>query len=236
MQSVHDRSPRLRRVVLGGAEVAGFTVEGPASSVRLLLPGPDGVLELPTWTGNEFLLASGARPLIRTLTPQPVVAEVGALAVDVVLHGEAPLSAWARRAQPGAAVAVSGPGRVDPIDADAPAYLLGGDESAIPAIEQILGWLPAETEVDVRIEIATSDARIDLPAHPRCHVTWLVAEPGAAPGHTLATSIEASATIPDRVWVAGEAAAVQRLRRHLFDERSLARASVIARGYWKAAR
>ena len=38
------------------------------------------------------------------------------------------------------------------------------------------------------------------------------------------------------VWAAGEAAAMQRIRKHLFDERGLARASAVVRGYWKRGR
>jgi NADPH-dependent ferric siderophore reductase len=38
------------------------------------------------------------------------------------------------------------------------------------------------------------------------------------------------------VWVAGEAAAVQRIRRHLFAERGLTRAQAVVRGYWKQGR
>ena len=39
-----------------------------------------------------------------------------------------------------------------------------------------------------------------------------------------------------RVWVAGEAAAVQRVRRHLFEDQGLPRAQASVRGYWKHGR
>jgi NADPH-dependent ferric siderophore reductase len=39
-----------------------------------------------------------------------------------------------------------------------------------------------------------------------------------------------------RVWAAGEAAAMQRIRRHLFEERELPRRHAVVRGYWKAGR
>jgi NADPH-dependent ferric siderophore reductase len=38
------------------------------------------------------------------------------------------------------------------------------------------------------------------------------------------------------VWAAGEAAAMQRIRRHLFDEREVPRAQATVRGYWKHGR
>jgi len=46
----------------------------------------------------------------------------------------------------------------------------------------------------------------------------------------------AQPTAEEKVWVAGEAAAVQRIRRHLFEERGLTRLSVHVRGYWKTGR
>ena len=36
--------------------------------------------------------------------------------------------------------------------------------------------------------------------------------------------------------MAGEAAAVQRIRHHLFDERGLSRSHAVVRGYWKHGR
>ena len=69
MVAAEDRSPRLRRVTLGGPELDGFTLELPAASARLLLPEPGAGLVVPEWTGNEFLLPDGGRPAIRTLTP-----------------------------------------------------------------------------------------------------------------------------------------------------------------------
>jgi len=49
-------------------------------------------------------------------------------------------------------------------------------------------------------------------------------------------AVIALSALPDAVWVAGEAAAVQRLRSHLFDERGRQRSTVTARGYWKHGR
>ena len=60
----------LARVTLGGSQLEGFAIDEPAASVRLLLPYPASrELVIPTWNGNEFLLADGQRPVIRTLTP-----------------------------------------------------------------------------------------------------------------------------------------------------------------------
>ena len=61
--------------------------------------------------------------------------------------------------------------------------------------------------------------------------------PGAAPGEALVDAVR-GATFHDgaRIWVAGEAAAVQRIRRYLFEERSIPRTLATVRGYWKHGR
>ena len=231
-------TPRLVRVTLAGADLAGFAVDLPAASVRLLLPPPgQSDLVIPTWNGNEFLLPDGQRPTIRTLTPWRSDAEALELDVGVVRHGGGAASDWAAAARPGDAVAVSGPGRGYAVDRDAPAFLLAGDETAIPAIAQLMSVLPAEVPIQVSIEVAGSDARLAFPGHAAATVEWCDLAAGAAPGDALVSAVQGTAIVPGtKVWVAGEAAAVQRIRRHLFEERGLPRAQVTARGYWKAGR
>jgi NADPH-dependent ferric siderophore reductase len=230
-------TPRLLRVTLGGPELEGFRVDLPAASVRALLPAPGSAeLVLPTWNGNEFLLPDGSRPVIRTLTPRRVDADALELDVEVVVHPDGIASAWAARAAAGAGAAISGPGRGYVIAPDAPAFLLGGDETAIPAICQLLEALPA-VPVQVHIEIASADARLPLPAHPTAAVAWSERAPSAPSGDALLAAVRGAELVPGtRVWVAGEAASMQRIRRHLFDERGLPRAQTTVRGYWKHGR
>ena len=238
VRRVEARSPRLLRVTLAGPELEGLAVEQPAASVRLLLPpSADGELVLPVWNGNEFLLADGRRPVIRTFTPRRL--DRGALELDleVVIHGQGAATEWAEAVGPGDAAAISGPGRGYVVDHDASAFLLAGDETAIPAISQLLETLPAEIPTQVRIEVAHPDARLALPRHPRAAVEWRDLPSDASPGDSLAAAVrDADLVLGSRVWVAGEAAAVQRIRRHLFDERSLSRAETSVRGYWQRGR
>ncbi|MBI2708616.1 MAG: siderophore-interacting protein [Actinobacteria bacterium] len=230
--------PRMARVVVGGPAFEGFGVDEPAASVRVLIPSPgdDGLL-LPAWDGNEFLRPDGSRPIIRTLTPRAFDPATLELAVDVVLHEGGPLAAWARSTEPGTEVAVSGPGRGSPVPEDASGFLLAGDETALPAISQLLEALPGAHPVEVHVEVAEPSGRLALPDHPSATVTWHDASPGAAPGDAFVNAVR-HARIPAGTWVwaAGEAAAVQRLRRLLFDERGLARSAAWIRGYWKLGR
>jgi NADPH-dependent ferric siderophore reductase len=238
VRRVERVSPRMVRVTLSGPELAGFTVEQPAASVRVLLPSSgSGELVAPSWNGNEFLLPDGRRPTIRTFTPWRADPEAPELDVGIVVHGGGVASDWAVSAEPGRPAAISGPGRGYTVDRDAPAYLVAGDETAIPAITQVLDAIPGETPVQVRIEVAQADGRLPLPEHPGATVEWCDLPSGAPPGAALGAAVR-SVDLPDgaRVWAAGEAAAVQRIRRHLFDDRGLARVQTSVRGYWKHGR
>jgi NADPH-dependent ferric siderophore reductase len=238
VRRVEHLGPRVVRVTLAGPDLEGLTVEDPAASVRLLLPSLRAQpLLIPSWNGNEFLLPDGRRPTIRTFTPRRVDPEARELDVEIVIHGDGAASSWAEAAKPGDPAAISGPGRGYALDRDAPAFLLAGDETAIPAISQLLDALPADTPVQVHLEVAHPDARRALPDHPRATVEWCDLPPGASAGDALVAAVRGADLAPGtRVWAAGEAAAVQRIRRHLFEDRKLLRAQASVRGYWKYGR
>lgn len=223
--------------MLRGEELAGFELDAPASSVRLLLPpsGADRIV-MPTWTGNQFELPDGDRAPIRTFTPRFFDGERLELTIDVVLHDQGAATDWARAAQPGDVVAISGPGRGDEVDPEATSHLLAGDETAIPAIGQLLESIPHDREVMIHIETADDGTRIELPFHPNAAVTWHDAVDGGQPGDAMVAAVEAIDDLPEAIWIAGEAAAVQRLRNHLFKERGVPRSRATVRGYWKLGR
>lgn len=235
---VEEVTPWMLRVTFTGADLAGLVVDRPAASVRLLVPSPGtSELVIPTWNGNEFLLSGGERPVIRTFTPVRVDPEAQELDLDIVVHQGGLVSTWAAGAGRGDPAAVSGPGRGYEIDRGAAAFWLVGDETALPAIGQLLEALPHTAPVEVVVEVAHADARPALPHHPRATVRWLLLPDGARAGDALADAVVAADLEPGtHVWVAGEAAAVQRIRRHLFGERGLPRAHATVRGYWKHGR
>lgn len=236
VRRIEDLTPRLRRVVVGGSELEGLEIAEPAASVRLLLPVEDGELEMPSWTGNQFELVDGARAPIRTFTPRHLDTSANELTLDIVVHDRGAASDWAAATGAGDEVAVSGPGRGYRIDTEATGYLLAGDETAVPAISQLLEDLPATIPTTVIVEIADPSARLALPAHDSAVPRWVELPEGAAPGAALVEAVTALETVPPAVWVAGEAASMQRIRRHLLDERGFSRSDATVRGYWKQGR
>jgi len=220
----------MTRVILGGNELVSFSIDLPAASVRLLLP-TDSELEIPRWQGNEFLLANGTRPIIRTFTPRRFEPEALELHIDVVLHGSGIASAWAQNAQPGDRVAVSGPGRGYEIDPNAAAFLIAGDETAIPAICQLLEHLP-NVPITVHISVTGADAKVDL--HRDVDITWHVDSPDSDADDSLFQAIAATELAPaTHIWAAGEAKSMQRIRSYLFREIEFPRPQATVRGYWK---
>lgn len=225
-------TPRMRRITLAGPGLVGFAEPEPAASVRLLLPGPTGLV-IPTWNGNEFLLPDGRRPLLRTFTPVAVDATTGRVDLDVVDHGTGAAATWAVTARPGDAVALSGPGRGWAPPPGATTFVVAGDEAAIPAVRQVLAALPAGADAVVVVEVADPVAQQPL-TDRGFPIDWPVRAAGAAPGSAWFDAVAGLADSPTTAWwVAGEAASVQRLRNHLFTTVGVDRTRATVRGYWK---
>jgi NADPH-dependent ferric siderophore reductase len=229
-------TPRMIRVTLGGAELAGFGGEGPDRRIKMFFPAPGQ--ERPAVpraaSGGPVWPAGEARPAIRTYTVRRFDPGAGELDVDFVLHeGHGPAAAWARAARPGAWVAVSEPGgRYEP-DPAADFHVVIGDETALPAVATVLEALPAGPPVLAFLEVA--DAGEEQPLPGAAAPTWV--HRGDRPaGVPLAEAVRA-AQFPagsGQAWLSGEAACVKDLRKHLLDERGLDRRRVYATGYWRA--
>jgi NADPH-dependent ferric siderophore reductase len=205
--------------------------------VRLLLP-PASTHELviPSWNGNGFTLPDGRRPAIRTFTPRRVDPVALELDVEIVTHGAGVATEWAQAVarQPGGGLR---PGPWLHHRREAPAFVLAGDETAIPAICRLLEALPTEPPVQVHIEVATlrpgsrcPTVRTRRSSGKPCQLAHLPATRSSPP------SVGRTSPPGTRVWVAGEAAAMQRIRRHQFDDRGLPRAQASVPGYWKHGR
>ena len=222
-------------VTLDGPDLDQLVIDEPAGSVRLLLPtSSDARLVIPTWNGNEFLLEDGSRPILRTFTPIRSPGETSALILDVITHEGGAASDWAVNATTGDHAAISGPGRGYTPDREASAFLLTGDESAVPAIGQLIATLSTRWPVHVGIEVRSPKAIRDLGADGAASVDWRVLAECALPGSAQMAFVEAARLEPGtRIWAAGEAAAMQRIRRHLFDDRGIDRSDTMIRGYWK---
>ncbi len=239
VKDVQYLTPHMLRVVLGGEELNGFASRGPAEHLKVNFPFP-GVskLVLPEWGPDGPVLQEGQqRPLNRTYTPRRWDEKAGELTIDFLLHGEGPGTSWAQQARAGQIVAVSHqPGGAYKVDPDASWYMIGGDESALPAIGTILETLPASCSAYVLAEVADASEELKLDSPASLQVTWLH-HGGAAGriGRKLEQAIRDS-TFPEGngcVWIGCEAGVMRDIRRYLLNDRGMDRTHVHTQGYWK---
>jgi NADPH-dependent ferric siderophore reductase len=234
--SVARLAPRLVSVHLAGPNLAGFDVPGPTSHIKIFLPaggqeapllpevGPDG----PRWPEGA------TPPVVRTYTPRRYDESAGTLEVQFVLHGFGPASDWAEQAKVGDRVGVAGPGGRFSFDPAVRRWWIAGDESAIPAIGTLLDVLPASATAEVHLEVGDAQDEVPLSSPADITVVWHHRRRPDAWGDDLYRAAS-GATLAEgtRVWVACEAIAVRRIRKHLLVDRQVPVGALVTRGYWR---
>jgi NADPH-dependent ferric siderophore reductase len=230
VKNVEKLSPSMVRVTFTGDELAAFGWSGPASHIKLMLPEPgQSEVQMPA--------PDGPRPTMRTYTPRRFDADARELDVEFFVHGEGPASAWAAQASVGQKLIIAGPGRSYAVDGEAPWFIIAGDETAIPAIATILEVLPPSTDAHVFIEVSDPEEERPLITLAKASIKWLKrtnSDP-AATGSELEAAIR-HIGFPEghgRFYVACEAGAMRRIRKHLLQERNVDASRVVTRGYWR---
>ena len=238
--AVTDLSPQLRRI--------GFRISSPedlhivemapddhvkrffadAETGEILMPGtgPDG-MRLPT----EVRL-----PIYRDYTVRAFDRPSARLDLDFVLHTHGVAGAWASRATPGDTLGMLGPrgSQIYPTGYDW--YLLGADETALPALARWLEELPADKPVIAFAEVAGPDSEIDLPERAGAHVRFLHRGTPDGGNSSLLDEAIRALDLPDGEfysWVAGEAGTLKPIRRYLRRELGLPKCRVKVDGYWR---
>ncbi len=202
-------TPLMRRI-----SVAGVTLHArPAQDVELILPGADG------------------RRVKRRYTIRNLRAD--GLDIDAVVHGDppgGPGARWAATAAPGDEVVLAGPrGRLEVTAADW--HLFVGDESALPAIAELVGTVPRAVAV---VEVAGSAEEQPVDAD----LTW-VHRGDTPPGTSdlLRAALDGLDVPPGRGhgYLLGETRAMIALRPAL-ERWGLSGAAVDVKGYWNVGR
>lgn len=159
------------------------------------------------------------------------------LDIDFVVHEGGFASEWAARAEPGHILGVfagdESRSHYSPSDG-ARRELLVADATGLPGLGRIVEDLPAGTVAHAFIEVQTEEDRQTFETAADVTYIWLT---GTGLGHSrsaLPAAIEAwdAPTDLDYAWIACEAGASRRIRRHLRTVLGLDRRSHIAVGYW----
>lgn len=238
---VRHLSPHLRRITLVAPEIAGFGRQGGDHFVRMLF-APEGrdrpvVPGGDDWWGRLRAMPGPERPVLRNYTVRRLRPDRAEIDVDIVLHdGGGPGSRWGREAVPGSVV-----GLIDQYAMHTPGprtdwQLICGDETALPAIGGILEALDVGARAEVFVEVPGPGDVQDLMTAGEARVHWLHRdETGHDHGRALLAAVRAADLPTGRpyAWVAGEAATVAGLRRHLTRERGVSREEALFCGYWR---
>jgi NADPH-dependent ferric siderophore reductase len=246
---VTDVTPAMRRITLGGLElaahtaangypVAAFRSDGFDDEFKIILKHPDAAAPVGPTQADGLLNWPRDNPhmLSRTYTVRRWDPVAGELDVDVVKHGVGPASTWAYRVRPGERVQIAGPKSSSLHPEEIDWTLVAGDETALPAIGRWLEQWPGGARGQVFIEIGHLDHRQDLPIPDGVTLTWL-SRNGAEPG-TTTLLFDAIRKAPwwegtAYAWVAGESLTLTPIRRWLKNEKNLTREQIDVTGYWR---
>lgn len=205
---------------------------------RITFSSPEFVERLPVfptlWLRLWAPRSDGAAAVQRGYTLVDVDAGAGRFALDFVLHDAAgPAGDWARAAVVGDAVEVA----LTPARPKAPSgtelYLLGGDVTALPAINSWLALLPADVAVRVFVEDGHVDReRLPVVSRATAGVEWVT--PTDAEGGALCAALRRVETAgrPAYGWAAGEKSLVRSVRAAFRDGLGLGRSEYFAQSYW----
>ena len=237
VKRVQRLTPRMVRVTFTSPELADFGWNGPAAHIKVIFVDPAQAAAASSAPGSASAAApEPPRPTMRTYTPRRFDRDARELDVDFVLHGEGPASTWATQAAAGQSLMIGGPGRNYVVDPSAEWFVLVGDDSAIPAMATILEHLPPTVRATAFVEVVDADDEQPFYSGSNATIRWLRRGADVKKAGALLEAAVRGFTFPPgagRVYVACEADAVRRIRRHLLSERGMSRDHIVTRGYWK---
>ena len=227
---VVDLSATMRRIRFdlgaGDAEIPWIPLAA-TDHVKLAFPDENGIIRVPFVLRGRPATAPGPAPILRDYTVR--AAGHGSLTVDAVVHEHGPAGRWAAGARPGDRLGCLGP-RGSSVFPVYRRYLLGGDDTALPAVSRFLEELPAGVEVKAILEVADAASEQPMPAREGLVLRWVHRESG----DRLADVLLSRPIGPDTfVFVAGEATQLLGLRRQLLPAR-MNRRRLHLSGYWRA--
>jgi len=228
---VVDLTPRMRRITVGGAQLAGFISLGSDDHVKLFFP--QTAEELATLENLELSagMKSKTMPPMRDYTPRRYDLDTLELDIDFVLHGDGPAATWAAQARPGQWLYLGGARGAMVVPDMFDSYLLIGDETALPAIARRLEELPANRRALVVVEVENAAEEQTLNSAASVDVIWVHRD-----GSNNLLEIVQGLSIPQGklyAWVATETALSRKVRRVLLDTHGLNEEFVKAAGYWR---
>ncbi|MGF3056098.1 siderophore-interacting protein [Microbacterium sp. YY-01] len=222
-------APDYVRIRLQGADLAGFSSLGADDHMRLFFPASGTTEADMRALDTEELRAFPSREYT------PLAWGDDWLDVEFALHsGAGVASTWAASAAIGSAIGVGGPRGSAVVSGTPDAWLLVGDETAIPAIRRFAAMIPDATPARIAIEVASAADHVDIDAPVA--VEWL--HRGENPAGSAVCSFLDSLAETDRLsndpfcFIAAEQQVVKP-GRALLARWGVDTAKATVKGYWK---
>jgi NADPH-dependent ferric siderophore reductase len=236
--AVHQLTPHMIRLVLGGDGLTDFTPVGHTDAyINVALPPEGAPYDMPVDLDEvQATLPREQWPVRRRYTVRRWDEVTRQLSIDVVVHGDVGVGGpWARSAQVGDVLQFTGPSGGYAPSPEVDWHLMVGDEAALPAIAASLEQVPAGALVHALVEVDGPADELSLDCPGALHLRWL--HRGGTPGSDdlLTGAVQAMEWPAGRVqgFVHGEASMVRAVRRHLLVDRGMARADLSASPYWR---
>ncbi|MCQ6257025.1 siderophore-interacting protein [Pseudomonas sp. Q11] len=229
---VEDLTPRMRRITVGGPELAGFASLGTDDHVKLLFPqNAEEQAALENFSPSPGK-AQGPMPEMRDYTPRRYDLDTLEMDIDFVLHGDGPAATWAAQATPGQYLNIAGPRGSMIVPDIFDSYLLIGDETALPAIARRLEGLAPNRRALVVVEVENGAEQQVLQSPAQVHVIWVLRE---GRQDSLLRTVQQLEMPGGKLyaWVATESKVSRQIRKVLLEEKGLDQDFVKAVGYWK---
>jgi NADPH-dependent ferric siderophore reductase len=209
------------RVILGGADLEGFTSLSFDDHLKIFLASGEG---------HPVEASQSDRGNMRDFTPRYFDPGKLELTLEFALHGEGAATEWAEQAAPGQHLSIGGPRGSFVIPTDYDWQLLIGDETALPAIARRLEELPPAANVFTFIQLNDTADRRELKTKAKLTEKWISTSPDA-----LAGALKNFATPAGEgfAWAAGETKAIAAVRAVLVDTHGLDKDHIRAAAYWK---
>lgn len=239
VQRTERITPRMLRVTLGGAGLAGWTSTGqPDEYCDVYIPAA-GETEpvLPIMVDGLQTTADG-RPESdhRHYTVRHHDPATGEVDLDVLLHAGGIGAHWASTAEPGDVVGLGAPDRSTYRPGpDAGWQLLIGDATALPAIGRILEGLAPGTPVHVVAVVDDAAEQQEWDTAGSVDIRWIHEPDPERVGAAMQAAARAFVRPagPGFTWVAGENVAARLIRRYLRHELGLPGSAYGTLGYWR---
>jgi len=213
------------RVRLQGSDLAGFTSPGADDHIRIFFPEtqPETIEQLREAPSREYT---------------PLTWGDDWLELEFAIHGDEGIAAvWAATAPLGAIAGIGGPRGAKVLTGRPDAWLLAGDETAVPAIRRFARAMEADAVGRILIEVEDADHELPIET-PLGVVVEHVHRLGTAPGAVLGVRLdEISADQRPTGDVFGFVAAEQSIVKHgralLLERWGVPAEQVVVKGYWK---